>query len=151
MAQPRVKVALKPGRGLMHWHHLKRTTRDIAGTGGVIRPITKEELKQHNTEEDCWMAIDGRVFNVTPYLEYHPGGIPKLLLCKGRDGTKLFNKTHPWVNYESLLAECFVGPLVPSPSEGAAEAEAEEESEEVQAATMFPARDGPQASKGGAT
>merc|ERR1712010_409929 len=127
----------------MDWYRVKTTTRDIAGTGGVVRPIRKRELKQHNTPDDCWMALNGRVFNITPYLEYHPGGVPKLLLGKGRDATGLFNKTHAWVNYETLLMECYVGPLVPDPDP--APEEEEEDADAVASATMFPAPEGPQA------
>lgn len=29
----------------------------------------------------------------------------------GIDATQLFDKVHPWVNYDSLLAKCLVGPL----------------------------------------
>lgn len=29
----------------------------------------------------------------------------------GIDATELFDKVHPWVNYDSLLAKCLVGPL----------------------------------------
>lgn len=37
-------------------------------------------------------AIAGRVYNVTPYLEYHPGGIPELMRGIGRDATDLFDE-----------------------------------------------------------
>lgn len=29
----------------------------------------------------------------------------------GKDATKLFDEVHAWVNYEQLLAKCFIGPL----------------------------------------
>lgn len=38
----------------------------------------------------------------------------------GIDATQLFDKVHPWVNYDSLLAKCLVGPLrydLPDPEE----------------------------------
>lgn len=37
-------------------------------------------------------TIVGRVYNVTPYLEYHPGGIPELMRGVGRDATDLFDE-----------------------------------------------------------
>lgn len=57
--------------------------------GGVrqLGRITMDELAQHNTKEDCWQAYGGKVYNVTPYLKFHPGGIPQLMKAAGKDGT----------------------------------------------------------------
>lgn len=71
--------------------------------------VTTEELKKHNTPEDTWMAIDGKVFNVTPYIPFHPGGDKILKAVAGKDATKLFMKTHAWVSYDSILKNTFVG------------------------------------------
>lgn len=35
---------------------------------------------------------------MTPYLRFHPGGVPLLLKIAGRDGTALFTKYHAWVS-----------------------------------------------------
>ena len=63
---------------------------------------------------DAWATWQGRVYNVAPYLEYHPGGAKELMKGVGRVGTaeRLFNETHPWVNWEGMLGECMVGILV---------------------------------------
>lgn len=47
-------------------------------------------LKQHNKRDDAWTAIYGKVYNVTAYLPFHPGGVKALMRAAGRDGTKLF-------------------------------------------------------------
>uniref|UniRef100_A0A3Q2QXF5 Cytochrome b5 reductase 4 n=1 Tax=Fundulus heteroclitus TaxID=8078 RepID=A0A3Q2QXF5_FUNHE len=49
------------------------------------------------------------VYNVTPYMDYHPGGEEELMKAAGIDGTDLFDQVHRWVNYESMLKECLVG------------------------------------------
>jgi cytochrome b involved in lipid metabolism len=54
-------------------------------------------------------VLGGKVYNITPYLPYHPGGEPELLRSAGRDGTKLFAEVHSWVNYENMLQACLVG------------------------------------------
>lgn len=33
--------------------------------------ITPEELLKHSTEKDCWMAIDGTVYDMSPYIALH--------------------------------------------------------------------------------
>jgi cytochrome b involved in lipid metabolism len=55
------------------------------------------------------MVLDGRVYNIGPYLRYHPGGIDILLKAAGKDGSALFKKYHAWVNGHSLLDKCLVG------------------------------------------
>lgn len=54
--------------------------------------VTPDMLKQHNKKDDAWTAINGRVYNITPYLPYHPGGEKELMRVAGRDGTKLFGE-----------------------------------------------------------
>lgn len=87
--------------------------------GGRPRQLSLAELAQHRTAEDCWTAVQGRVYNVTHYLPFHPGGQPLLLAVAGKDGTALFAKYHAWVNVHFMLAPCLVGTL-----EGALEATA---------------------------
>lgn len=106
----RNKVALKPGHSLMGWIRLASTAKDLSGTNGKTFEVTPEELAKHDKEEDCWVALKGNVYNVTTYLQYHPGGVEELLRGAGRDATDLFNEVHRWVNYESILAKCLIGP-----------------------------------------
>jgi cytochrome b involved in lipid metabolism len=57
------------------------------------------------------MVLHGKVYNITPYLRFHPGGADILVKSAGRDGTALFNKYHPWVNAHALLEKCLLGML----------------------------------------
>lgn len=104
----RRKVALLPGRSQLDWMRLSQR---------LVRPrpqsVTPAMLATHNTKTDAWLAIDGAVYDVTPYLEYHPGGIKILQAASGKDATALFNKFHPWVNVQSMLANNIIGQLVP--------------------------------------
>ncbi|XP_041982394.1 cytochrome b5 reductase 4 isoform X3 [Aricia agestis] len=108
---PRNKCALQPGHSLMDWIRLGNSGKDLTGVGGRLRPVSPVELAAHNTQKDAWLAIRGRVYNITHYLPYHPGGPEELMRGAGIDATELFNKVHAWVNYDSLLAKCLVGPL----------------------------------------
>jgi cytochrome-b5 reductase len=71
-----------------------------------------EELEKHKTVDDCWICVRGKVYNVTHYLDFHPGGVDEMMRGAGTDATQLFNEIHRYVNYESMLKKCFVGPLV---------------------------------------
>jgi cytochrome b involved in lipid metabolism len=94
--------------------------------------IPPSELRLHNKRDDAWAAFNGKVYNITPYLNFHPGGEKELMRVAGRDGTKLFCTsyatpgysvltaaialTHAWVNVDFMLDACLVGFLVPEPS-----------------------------------
>ncbi|KRZ45852.1 Uncharacterized protein T4C_4045 [Trichinella pseudospiralis] len=104
-------VGVRPGRSMLHWMNHCRNSSDMAKTGGKILNVTTEMLKKHSTLDDLWIAIQGKVYNVTPYVDFHPGGADILLQAAGSDGTALFNKHHPWVNFDSILKNCFVGYL----------------------------------------
>ncbi|XP_071492807.1 cytochrome b5 reductase 4-like [Diadema antillarum] len=108
----RVKVALKPGRSLMDWVRLgKQQGKKLNGVQGKRMDVTEEELAKHNKIHDGWLSIRGQVYNVTPYMEYHPGGAEELERGLGKDATDLFNQIHRWVNVESMLEKCHIGPL----------------------------------------
>ncbi|XP_054869585.1 cytochrome b5 reductase 4 isoform X1 [Amphiprion ocellaris] len=105
----RNKVALKPGHSLMDWIRFSKSGKDLTGLRGRRIEVTEEELQKHNRRDDCWTCIRGMVYNVTPYMDYHPGGEEELMKAAGKDATDLFDQVHRWVNYESMLKECLVG------------------------------------------
>ncbi|KAM9156112.1 cytochrome b5 reductase 4-like isoform 3-T3 [Pangshura tecta] len=111
----RSKVPLKPGRSLMDWIRLSKSGKDLTGLKGRLIEVTEEELAKHSKKDDCWICIRGLVYNVTPYMEYHPGGGDELMRAAGTDGTDLFDQVHRWVNYESMLKECLVGRMALKP------------------------------------
>jgi cytochrome b involved in lipid metabolism len=51
------------------------------------------EISTHNSENDCWIAVEGKVYDVTGFISSHPGGQLILQGC-GRDATDLFNSKH---------------------------------------------------------
>ncbi|XP_074040095.1 cytochrome b5 reductase 4 isoform X3 [Leptinotarsa decemlineata] len=111
---PRNKCALQPGHSLMDWIRLGASGKDLTGVGSQAGrlSVTKSELAKHNKINDIWLAIRGRVYNVTAYIPFHPGGPDELMKAAGVDATKLFDQVHPWVNYEQILQKCFIGRLV---------------------------------------
>ncbi|CAL1717139.1 unnamed protein product [Somion occarium] len=78
----------------------------------TLSRIPMSVLRQHNKRDDAWSSFNGKVYNITPYLPYHPGGEKELMRLAGRDGSKLFALTHGWVNIDYMLDECLVGFLV---------------------------------------
>ncbi|WIA37962.1 hypothetical protein OEZ86_001339 [Tetradesmus obliquus] len=107
----RNKVPLEKGFSQVDWLRVARSGADLTGGQGRRRDITLEEVRQHRTADDAWMVLHGKVYNITPYLRFHPGGADILVKSAGRDGTALFNKYHPWVNAHALLEKCLLGLL----------------------------------------
>lgn len=65
-------------------------TPATAESSGVVSGITLEEVAKHASKDDCWMAIDGKVYDVTSFVAQHPGGDEILRGC-GIDATAAFN------------------------------------------------------------
>jgi len=124
---PNRRVILEPGHSPLDWARLQRSGEDLRGLGHQrLIKVSPSLLAMHRKPpDDVWMAIDGRVYNVTKYVPFHPGGGAELLRGAGRDGTKLFNATHPWVNFEGMLGECLIGMLVPEEEAAREESELE--------------------------
>lgn len=57
------------------------------------KPRGMSEVERHASENSCWLVIDGKVYDVTKFIPFHPGGSAILQGC-GKDATKLF-ETRP--------------------------------------------------------
>ncbi len=57
----------------------------------ALYPIA--EVAKHATKDDCWIAIEDRVYDVTDYVKngFHPGGDAIVNGC-GKDTTQMFSK-----------------------------------------------------------
>ncbi|KAJ5156112.1 hypothetical protein N7492_008915 [Penicillium capsulatum] len=110
------KVILEPGYSPLDWAALtSNPNNQLRGVGlpPVLR-VTPSMLKAQNGRKgrDAWTSYQGRVYNISPYLPYHPGGKGELLRGAGKDSAQLFQEIHPWVNWDGILNECMVGILV---------------------------------------
>ncbi|EER03496.1 flavohemoprotein b5/b5r, putative [Perkinsus marinus ATCC 50983] len=77
--------------------------------------LTWDEVAHHNSKHDCWTVINGVVYDITSYLDYHPGGRGELFQGAGKDCTNLFNIYHPWVSEEAILRNARLGPVIGGP------------------------------------
>ncbi|CAB4576406.1 unannotated protein [freshwater metagenome] len=73
---------------------------------------TMAKVKENNSANSCWSVINGNVYNLTQWINSHPGG-PSVIrgLC-GVDGTASFNGRHRGQgNPTATLASYLLGPL----------------------------------------
>jgi len=54
------------------------------------------EVRKHCTRESCWIVLNGSVYDVTSWLDCHPGGAIVLLNTAGYDATDVFNAYHDY-------------------------------------------------------
>ena len=36
--------------------------------------LSVEEISKHNSQDDCWVVVDGKVWDITDFAPEHPGG-----------------------------------------------------------------------------
>jgi len=73
---------------------------------------TLAQVNQHAAENDCWMAISGKVYNVTDYIASGMHN-PKIIQGCGIDATDLFNQNpkHQGANTQDNLSQMYIGNL----------------------------------------
>jgi hypothetical protein len=55
---------------------------------------TREEVAQHNTRNDCWVIISGKVYDITEWAPHHPGGAGIARMYAGKEATAEFGDYH---------------------------------------------------------
>lgn len=55
---------------------------------------TMADVRLHNSATSCWSAINGNVYDLTNWVNSHPGGKATILMICGKDGSPLFNNQH---------------------------------------------------------
>lgn len=73
--------------------------------------LSTAEVARHCDATDCWVAIDGKVYDVTAFLARHPGGKAVLAGVGGQDVTRLFLSLHNSHVQDEIAAEFLLGRL----------------------------------------
>lgn len=64
----------------------------MAASASASAVYSAEDVRKHNTDKSCWIAVHGEVFDVTEFLEEHPGGYDIIVASSGRDATQDFDE-----------------------------------------------------------
>ncbi len=75
------------------------------------RRLTREEVARHNTRDNCWVIISGRVYDITDWAPHHPGGAGIARMYAGKDATAEFGDYHSAEAVAHMVHFC-VGDLV---------------------------------------
>jgi len=56
--------------------------------------FSADEVAKHSSESDCWVILFDEVYNVTTFLDDHPGGKDAIMLYAVKDATEQFDMLH---------------------------------------------------------
>ncbi len=56
--------------------------------------ITMEEVARHDSADSCWAVVEGGVYDLTQWIDLHPGGSQRILDLCGTDATGKFELQH---------------------------------------------------------
>ena len=83
------------------WLRARRSSESKEHLGGFAtdsfvgqRFISRDEVAKHCTRDDCWLIIDGRVYDFSSYLADHPGGDWAIACHAGRNASAVFHSVH---------------------------------------------------------
>ncbi|KMT05615.1 hypothetical protein BVRB_7g167560 [Beta vulgaris subsp. vulgaris] len=79
--------------------------------GGEGKVFSLSEVAEHNSSKDCWLVIGGKVYDVTKFLEDHPGGDEVLLSATGKDATDDFEDVGHSSTARAMMDEMYVGDI----------------------------------------
>ena len=96
------------------------TTAIIPTTGKVTPKIDYDELPQFTLAEvsehwmpnDCWIVVFDRVYDVTDFVDQHPGGAYIMQEHAGRDATMVFRGSRHGPDAYDMLDKYLIGVLV---------------------------------------
>uniref|UniRef100_A0A803QQ18 Cytochrome b5 heme-binding domain-containing protein n=1 Tax=Cannabis sativa TaxID=3483 RepID=A0A803QQ18_CANSA len=105
----------------------------------LTKLFSMEEISQHNTKDDCWVVIDDKVptisfmasqtkwafvmvfclysyyhewvYDLSSYLDEHPGGDDVVLAATGKDATEDFEDAGHSKTAKELMQSFFIGEL----------------------------------------
>jgi nitrate reductase (NAD(P)H) len=60
------------------------------------------EVEKHIVDDDCWIVVRDTIYDCTPFMKAHPGGIDSILLVGGQDCTEDFDAIHSTAAHEML-------------------------------------------------
>ncbi|KAL3685762.1 hypothetical protein R1sor_003784 [Riccia sorocarpa] len=83
--------------------------KDVVPGERITRKYTAKEVSEHTSAKDCWLIVHGKVYDVTRYLDDHPGGDQILIAAAGEDATDDFEETGHSDDARKLMERYLIG------------------------------------------
>lgn len=95
------------------------------GGGGGAGGLTLDDVAKHATDQDCWVVVNGKAYDVTKWIQVHPGGVQAITAYGGKDASDEWNCIHkPGTIEKNLFPGNPNGPVDKGPCAGASAAAA---------------------------
>ncbi|GET85438.1 cytochrome b5-like protein [Leishmania tarentolae] len=78
------------------------------------RYISREQVSAKKSADGAWCVINNKVYDVTPFLDLHPGGRDILLYNAGGDATQAFTDNGHSDTAYKMMQKYVIGDLEPS-------------------------------------
>lgn len=80
-------------------------------TETTTKTYTLEEVSQHRTTTSVWLVIHDNVYDVTKFLDEHPGGEEVMLEQGGGNASESFEDVGHSQDARELMKDYFIGEL----------------------------------------
>ncbi|KAK2078148.1 hypothetical protein QBZ16_004016 [Prototheca wickerhamii] len=74
-----------------------------------VKSFSLEDVAPHSSEKDCWLVIHGKVYDVTQFLDEHPGGYDIVVSNSGKDSTEDFDEIGHSKTAQDMLKDYYIG------------------------------------------
>ncbi|KAE9421591.1 hypothetical protein Angca_004750 [Angiostrongylus cantonensis] len=74
--------------------------------------FTRSQVMEHNNNASTWIVIGNKVYDVTKFLDEHPGGCEVLLEQAGQDATEAFEDVGHSTDARKMREEYCIGDIV---------------------------------------
>jgi len=105
---------VEPGTGGGGWMNPSVENQIVSAkqaAGAPQKQFTREEIEKHDSDSDCWIVVDGTVYDATSVLPWHPGGKAAITSHAGKvhqETSDEFASIHDDFAYQKLK-ECALG------------------------------------------
>jgi cytochrome b involved in lipid metabolism len=97
--------------GGWYYYNYKKYAPDLTKVN-VMTPYTIEDIATHNNATNCYTVINNSVYDLTMWVNIHPGGKRVILSICGIDGTEKFMaKHHGGEKFMNILSRYKIGIL----------------------------------------
>lgn len=77
-----------------------------------IKTYTRKQVAEHNTNKNTWLIIHNNVYDVTAFLNEHPGGEEVLIEQAGKEATENFEDVGHSSDAREMMKKFKIGELI---------------------------------------